>query len=290
MEKVYRTVSMFRDCKPFVLIADDVKKDAVVHNYKAYIQLAEDLTISSTDVNLQADDYRNDIILKEPIGNRKMLVRVLNNAGQCVDNLITGNTAFDGLNRAGNTIVSDATIPTTDAVLYRAAQSITLNPGFTAAAGSHFSAQIGGTNCTTTLPAYLELTTVICDGTEQKIVFSEVGGSTRMELLSIEPVTATPAESRTNLLEAEKAVDQDLSIIPQPFVDQFEVMYQATSAGDLHLQVVNLLGQTIYTTSWEVAQGNNQLRIPTGSWLAGNYFLQVLENPSQLRLINKISF
>jgi len=251
--------------------------------------------------------------------------------------LTTGNTAFDGLNRAGNTIISDATIPATDSVLYVASQSITLNTGFTAIAGSNFTAQIGGANCTTALPAYLELTdpdingnnlmnrlvieanevspafkyllfpfmdgealpttkwnsaknelAVICEGMEQKIAFSAINGSTRMDLIPIEPVTETPAEARTNLLDVAKIVDNELSIIPQPFVDQFEVMYKTTTASALQLQVVNILGQTIYTTSWEGTQGNNQLRIPTESWLAGNYFLQVLENGAVLENVQLV--
>ncbi len=83
MEKVFRGVGVFKGEYPFVLIVDDVKKDANVHNYKWLGQIARDLTIESTNVNLNNDDYRCDIILKEPdaTGNRRLLVRILCNEG-----------------------------------------------------------------------------------------------------------------------------------------------------------------------------------------------------------------
>ncbi len=81
MEKVYRTVAMARGDNPFLLVVDDVKKDAQVHNYKWLAQLPPDLSIESTDVNLDPTDYRMDITLQEASGTRKMLVRVLENKG-----------------------------------------------------------------------------------------------------------------------------------------------------------------------------------------------------------------
>ncbi len=81
MQKVYRGLSMMRGNYPFVLIVDDVQKDNAVHNYKWLEQMALDLSIESTDVNLVDCDYRCDVIMKEPTGNRKLLVRFLNMDG-----------------------------------------------------------------------------------------------------------------------------------------------------------------------------------------------------------------
>ncbi len=83
MEKVYRSVGVFKGEKPFVLVVDDIKKDSDIHNYKWLGQIARDLTIESTDVNLVDEDYKADIILKEPTseGSRRLLVRVLDNTG-----------------------------------------------------------------------------------------------------------------------------------------------------------------------------------------------------------------
>ena len=44
-------------------------------------QIARDLSIEEMAVNLENENYRNDVILKEPaaIGNRRLLVRILEN-------------------------------------------------------------------------------------------------------------------------------------------------------------------------------------------------------------------
>ena len=83
MQKVFRTAALIPASKPYALIADDVQKDNTVNNYKWLGQLAKDLNITSTVVNLVDSNYRNDIILSEPLGTgtRKLLVRVLNNTG-----------------------------------------------------------------------------------------------------------------------------------------------------------------------------------------------------------------
>ncbi len=83
VNKVFRTVAMVTDPNPYVIVADDVQKDNSVNNYKWIAQIANDLTIESVVVNLSDNNYRNDIIFREPssTGNRRFLVRVLNNNG-----------------------------------------------------------------------------------------------------------------------------------------------------------------------------------------------------------------
>ncbi len=84
-KKVFRTVALIKDANPYALIVDDVQKDATNNNnYKWIGQLAADLVVDSVVVNLNNSAYRNDIIFKEPsnTGNRRFLVRVLNNTGQ----------------------------------------------------------------------------------------------------------------------------------------------------------------------------------------------------------------
>lgn len=81
MQRVYRTMGLVRCERPYMLIIDDIQKDNDVHNYKWLAQTANDLVISGTDVNIADNDYRCDVIMSEPNGNRKLLVRVLNNEG-----------------------------------------------------------------------------------------------------------------------------------------------------------------------------------------------------------------
>jgi len=83
VEKAIRTTAMVKGSTPFVLIVDDLKNDETIHNYKWLAQIARDLTIEETVVNLENENYRNDVILMEPaaIGNRRLLVRILENTG-----------------------------------------------------------------------------------------------------------------------------------------------------------------------------------------------------------------
>ena len=68
-------MSMIRGAHPALLIVDDAKKDTKTHNYKWTMQLATDIVIEST-TNKANGMY--DVVLKESTGNRKLLVRMLN--------------------------------------------------------------------------------------------------------------------------------------------------------------------------------------------------------------------
>lgn len=81
VEKVKRTVTLVRTNRPYVLVTDDVKMDAQTHTYRWQANIASDLTIESTNIDLTDNNYRCDVILKEASGNRRLLVRVLNNTG-----------------------------------------------------------------------------------------------------------------------------------------------------------------------------------------------------------------
>lgn len=334
MQRVYRTVAMFRDCQPFVIIADDIQKNDEVQNYKSLLQTANDLTITSIDINLQADNYRNDIILSEADGNRNLLVRVLNKGGsQCVADLITGTKAFAGESRAGQTIQSNAVIPVSDSVQFVAGTSITLNAGFEVTAGSNFLAKISATTCETN-PAYLETVTpgingnspitrlvvesteiaaaykimlfpfedgttlpvtkwnstkseltVLCEGTEQKIAFTEVDGSTKIAIVPTSPLTENPiAVVRTINNEKEKITPANLTILPQPFDNQFTVNYEAEKSKMIQLHIVNVLGQEIFNQNWEVRKGFNQLTVDANNWIDGQYFLQLQNEDSSIEV------
>ena len=79
MQKVIRSIGVFRGENPFVLVVDDVKKDEEVHNYKWLAQVARDLTVEDIVVDFGNESYRNDVILRESAetGNRRLLVRFL---------------------------------------------------------------------------------------------------------------------------------------------------------------------------------------------------------------------
>jgi hypothetical protein len=84
MRHAYRTAGVVRGTNPYALVLDDYQKDDAVRNYKWLMQLADDLSIESTTVNLDPNNYRNDVVLTEASGNRRLLVRVIQNDGQAV--------------------------------------------------------------------------------------------------------------------------------------------------------------------------------------------------------------
>jgi hypothetical protein len=86
VEKVKRTAALVRAAKPYFLLIDDIKKDNAKHLYKWNASIPSDLTIERTDINLNNSNYRCDVILKEATGNRRLLVRVLQNEGYTASN------------------------------------------------------------------------------------------------------------------------------------------------------------------------------------------------------------
>jgi hypothetical protein len=69
VERAFRTAVLVRGDHPYVIVADDVKKDGEVRDYAWHLQL-------ESDVDLERIEDR-DIILRESSGDRRLLVRVL---------------------------------------------------------------------------------------------------------------------------------------------------------------------------------------------------------------------
>ena len=82
MDYVYRTALLAREQQPYVVIADDIRKDGGTHNFKWLMQVANDLFVSDNVAVDNLCDFRNDLILSEVSGdNRKLLIRVLEAKG-----------------------------------------------------------------------------------------------------------------------------------------------------------------------------------------------------------------
>jgi hypothetical protein len=91
MAYVYRTAGIIRGEKPYALVIDDARvANRETHDFWWQMQLPsyptsgiETISIHAIDVNLEPQDYRCDIILKEHLsfGDRRLLVRVLQNEG-----------------------------------------------------------------------------------------------------------------------------------------------------------------------------------------------------------------
>ena len=79
VEKAFRTVLMARGVMPYLLVIDDVKKDASIHAYQWYMHLNPDLLLDSIN--------GNDIILSNAAGDTKLLVRVIDAGGSISANV-----------------------------------------------------------------------------------------------------------------------------------------------------------------------------------------------------------
>ena len=77
MEKVFRTIAMAKGKHPFLMIIDDIKKDASTHKYEWVAQLPEDIELDKIVPSNNKNEQCFDVILKEKNGGRKLLVRVL---------------------------------------------------------------------------------------------------------------------------------------------------------------------------------------------------------------------
>lgn len=87
VEKAFRSVAYVRTQRPFVIIADDFKKDNNVHLYESYMQLPFDLDQMTTS--------GNDAILWADGDNRRLLVRVVQANSHNNSTVTFKNQAFE---------------------------------------------------------------------------------------------------------------------------------------------------------------------------------------------------
>lgn len=77
MRTAYRTTALVKAARPYALVLDDYRKDDAAHRYSWLMQVPNDLVVESTVVSGTAANYRNDVILAEKSGTRRLLVRIL---------------------------------------------------------------------------------------------------------------------------------------------------------------------------------------------------------------------
>lgn len=87
MEKVFRTLAMSRGKHPFLMVVDDIQKDASTHKYEWVAQLSDDIELDKIVPSKYKNEQCFDVILKEKKGNLKLLVRVLNLSDYTVGNV-----------------------------------------------------------------------------------------------------------------------------------------------------------------------------------------------------------
>ena len=147
MRSAYRTTALVKGARPYALVLDDYRKDDATHRYSWLMQVPNDLVVESTVVSGTAANYRNDVILAEKSGTRRLLVRILQADG--VVNPATPATleVYDEPRRSGATwqrlrIDADAVAPNFKVMLFPFRQGETLP--VTAVAAGGFTTTVDG--------------------------------------------------------------------------------------------------------------------------------------------------
>ncbi len=81
---------------------------------------------------------------------------------------------------------------------------------------------------------------------------------------------------------------QITKVYPNPFDNTLLLQLESSQGGLLHIQVINLLGQTVYQTSYEAVKGAQAIRLNTPENLAaGVYYLQ-LTNTQGEQMVKRV--
>lgn len=106
--------------------------------------------------------------------------------------------------------------------------------------------------------------------TTAKIVYYRINGK---------EVTGEAKLSDTRTVRFSNTKNVSLQIVPNPFVSQLQVQYQATENETISIRVINTGGQALVTKNVSVTKGFNSVAITeAGSFVKGVYFLQVISN------------
>lgn len=103
-----------------------------------------------------------------------------------------------------------------------------------------------------------------------KIVYYRINGK---------EITGESKLSDTRTVRFSNTKNVSLQVVPNPFVSQLQVQYQATEKETITIRVINTSGQALVTKNVGVSNGFNSIAVTeAGSFVKGVYFLQVISN------------
>ncbi len=103
-----------------------------------------------------------------------------------------------------------------------------------------------------------------------KIVYYRINGK---------EITGESKLSDTRTVRFSNTQNVSLQVVPNPFVNQLQVQYQATEKETITIRVINTSGQALVTKNVGVSNGFNSIAVTeAGSFVKGVYFLQVISN------------
>jgi hypothetical protein len=76
--------------------------------------------------------------------------------------------------------------------------------------------------------------------------------------------------------------ETDIIIAPNPFIDQIEIQITSQYTGSLNINLVNMLGETVFSKYFEIKVGVNKLNIQTKTLPLGTYIIQIEDNTGYL--------
>lgn len=92
-------------------------------------------------------------------------------------------------------------------------------------------------------------------------------------------ITGEAKLSDTRTVRFSNTKNVTLQVVPNPFVSQLQVQYQATEKENITIRVINTSGQALVTKNVGVSNGFNSIAITeASSFVKGVYFLQVISN------------
>ncbi len=276
MEKVYRTVAMARGEHPFLLVVDDVKKDNNAQNYKWLAQIAFDLSIESTPVNLDYNNYRCDIILKEASGNRRLLVRVLQNNGYT-----SGAPGYiDNFTNFHNNVLKRLVL-----------EANTVSPDFKVLL---YPYEVGEPLPTTSFNSSRNEWTVNIGNQSHLLDLDEQNGKTLVDIIPLnnnfrvveeadeEQPVIEESNPTTKLLDA-----YALSLYPVPTYDELNFSFNAPADLSAKVQIMDLQGRVLYNTRVDFEEGTNNFTLDVKQHLAAATYLLVIDLGSQKRIAKR---
>lgn len=146
--------------------------------------------------------------------------------------------------KASGTIVSSGQVASGDTVMLKAAELITLQPGFKAVAGSYFAARIDSCGAVT-----------------------ESEGVSQQEI--------SPESRAEETLEQKDITITNLETWPNPFSDQLTVSFELTKSASIDLFLSTMHGgpASMLLSGVQMAEGNHQLTVNGSRLPAGVYVL-----------------
>ncbi|MCH2235389.1 MAG: T9SS type A sorting domain-containing protein [Crocinitomicaceae bacterium] len=122
--------------------------------------------------------------------------------------------------------------------------------------------------------------TYVLIGPDNKVIANDIWPiSTVANLEAVFPSGFSPSPMACSFasVEEEEALSA-LSVFPNPAVNTFAISYSAETAGTVSINILNMVGQTVLTTTTSSVTGTNNVNFDATELEAGQYIAQVTLN------------